>query len=264
MSGDINLNDIAEQLLIVDKRTIDHLFSLDSPADCVALYMFFYKTAKWQKTRSIKAADTYIRKCLGWGAKRVTDTKKLLEDAGLIKKVSRRNGGKITGHFIEVAYLFHQNTRKPEHSKTTSGFGETNAYRDNIKCLENISNNKTTKVVLGETPQDVPVENSNVVVRSQRSLDIDEAFDIWNEIMGYRLQANKTDRRAVNSILSRKGMDLGKLRVMIRLVAESQHDRYKRFSITDYTDLLYKTNDLMAWAREKQAQRQQTAKITEV
>ena len=59
-------------------------------------------------------------------------------------------------------------------------------------------------------------------------------------------------------------MDLDKLRIMVRLVAESQHDRYKRFSITNYTDLLYKTNDLMAWAREKQAQRQRSSKITEV
>ena len=59
-------------------------------------------------------------------------------------------------------------------------------------------------------------------------------------------------------------MDLDKLRLMVRLVAESQLDRYKRFSIASYTDLLYKTNDLMAWAREKQAQNRTNATTWEV
>ena len=133
-TDDINLNDIADELLIVDKRTIEHLFELENCADCVAIYMFFYKTAKWQGTRSIKANDTYIRKCLGWGARKVTATKKILESAGLIKKVARRKDGKIVGHFIEVAYLLNQNTRNPLVDETTCGFGETNAYRTNIKC----------------------------------------------------------------------------------------------------------------------------------
>ena len=84
-TDDINLNDIADELLIVDKRTIEHLFELENCADCVALYMFFYKTAKWQGTRSIKANDTYIRKCLGWGARKVTATKKILESAKYIE-----------------------------------------------------------------------------------------------------------------------------------------------------------------------------------
>lgn len=91
-------------------------------------------------------------------------------------------------------------------------------------------------------------------IRTQRSLDIDQAFVIWQEIMGYPLSVAGKERRSINSILSRKGMDLEKLRLMVHLVAESQSDKFKRFSISSYTDLLYKTNELMAWAREKQAQ----------
>lgn len=255
--GDIDLNDIADELLIVDKRTIEHLFELENCADCVALYMFFYKTAKWQGTRSIKANDTYIRKCLGWGARKVTATKKILESAGLIKKVSRRKDGKIVGHFIEVAYLLNQNTRNPLVDETTCGFGETNAYRTNIKCSNNSIKNIESKdsKVLG------PVEEP---VRTQRSLDIDQAFLIWEEVMGYPLAAAGKERFSINSILSRKGMDLDKLRLMVRLVAESQSDRYKRFSISSYTDMLHKTNELMAWAREKHAQNQSNATTMEV
>ena len=255
--GDIDLNDIADELLIVDKRTIEHLFELENCADCVALYMFFYKTSKWQGTRSIKANDTYIRKCLGWGARKVTATKKILESAGLIKKVSRRKDGKIVGHFIEVAYLLNQNTRNPLVDETTCGFGETNAYRTNIKC----SNNSIKNIESKDSKALGPVEEP---VRTQRSLDIDQAFLIWEEVMGYPLAAAGKERFSINSILSRKGMNLDKLRLMVRLVAESQSDRYKRFSISSYTDMLHKTNELMAWAREKHAQNQSNATTMEV
>lgn len=106
-----------------------------------------------------------------------------------------------------------------------------------------------------------PVEEP---VRTQRSLDIDQAFLIWEEVMGYPLTAAGKERFSINSILSRKGMDLDKLRLMVRLVAESQSDRYKRFSISSYTDMLHKTNELMAWAREKHAQNQSNATTMEV
>ena len=249
-NGDVDLNDIADELLIVDKRTINHLFELENCADCVALYMFFYKTAKWQGTRSIKANDVYIRKCLGWGAKRVTTAKKALEDAELIRQVARRKDGKITGHFIEVEYLLNHNTPKPLVDEATCGFRETNAYKTNIKCSNNLDKNIGTKVPIGEKA------SNDVVVRSQRSLDIDEAFTIWEEVMGYPLHSSTKERQSINALLSRKEMTLDKLRLMVRLIAESQKDKYKRFSIGSYTDLVYKTNDLMAWAKEKQAQQQ--------
>lgn len=258
---EINLNDISDELLIVDKRTIDHLFSLDEPADCVALYMFFYKTAKWQGNRSIKANDVYIRKCLGWGAKRVTNAKQKLEDAGMIKKVARRKNGKIIGHFIEVAYLLHQNTRKPLVDETTCGFEETNTNKEYIKYSKRITNNLDTKVSKEQSSEILP---TNEIVRSQRSLDIDQAFVIWEEVMGYPLHETKKERFSVNTILRRKEMDLDKLRVMLRLVEASQHDKYKRFSISSFTDLMYKTNELRAWAKEKYAQQQSNATTMEV
>lgn len=117
-----------------------------------------------------------------------------------------------------------------------------------------------TKVSIGPK---APVENSQPV-RSQRSLEIDEAFRIWEEVMGYPLQTNKTDRPAVHNMLQRKDMDLDKLRMLILLVKKSQADRYKRFSITDFTSLRYKQNELIAWAHEKAAQQKVDSKVVEV
>jgi hypothetical protein len=150
--------------------------------------------------------------------------------------------------------------------------------------LDKIELDHTDKNVLNHTDKNVPYNNTNSnntdmnieskdskalgpveePVRTQRSLDIDQAFLIWEEVMGYPLQAAKKERMSINSILTRKGMDLDKLRLMVRLVAESQSDRYKRFSISSYTDMLHKTNELMAWAREKQAQNQSSSNVARV
>ena len=108
MEKEIKLNDIADDLLILNKMTIDTLFKLDNCADCIALYVFYYKTAKWQKTNTIKANDLYVKKSLKWGIDKIKRTKSILKEHGLINIVQRRKDGKIEGWYIEVAYLVNQ------------------------------------------------------------------------------------------------------------------------------------------------------------
>ena len=238
-SKEINLNDIADDLLIVDRRTVDHLFSLENPADCVALYMFFYKTAKWQGTKSIKANDLYIRKCLNWGAKRVTTTKSILESAGLIKQIARRKDGKITGHFIEVAYLLHHNTRKPLVDETMCGFGETNAYKDNIKCLDNTNTLMDTKVSIG----------SEAEVVSYGKAEINQLFETWEATTGLPITSNKTKNRyACNNLVTKYGVE--GVEKLIRVVERAQSDRYAP-RVADFCDLQAKLNQLLVWAKNQ-------------
>ena len=103
-----NLNDIADDLLIINKITIDKLYSLENCANCVALYICYYKVAKWQKTNVIKASDDYIKKSLKWGIDKIRKTKQTLKENGLINIVQRRDNGKISGWYIEVSYLVSQ------------------------------------------------------------------------------------------------------------------------------------------------------------
>ena len=70
--NDIKLNDIADDPLILNKITVDRLFQLENCADCIALYVFYYKTAKWQKTNTVKANDQYVKKSLKWGISKMT------------------------------------------------------------------------------------------------------------------------------------------------------------------------------------------------
>ena len=148
--NDIKLNDIADDLLILNKITIDRLFQLENCADCIALYLFYYKTAKWQKTNTVKANDQYVKKSLKWGISKIQKTKQTLKEHGLIDIVQRRKDGKIEGWFIKVSYLVNErkadeikikvqninNTQNEQVENCTSGNEETNALKEKIKCLE--------------------------------------------------------------------------------------------------------------------------------
>ena len=148
--NDIKLNDIADDLLILNKITVDRLFQLENCADCIALYVFYYKTAKWQKTNTVKANDQYVKKSLKWGISKIQKTKQTLKEHGLIDIVQRRKDGKIEGWFIKVSYLVNErkadeikikvqninNTQNEQVENCTSDNGETNALKEKIKCLE--------------------------------------------------------------------------------------------------------------------------------
>lgn len=159
MNNEIALNDIADELLILNKYTIDTLFKLDNCTDCIALYVFYYKTAKWQKTNTIKANDTYIKKSLKWGEDKIRRTKNILKENGLIDIVQSRKNGKISGWYIKVSYLIqkkkiedikikvesnntsHQelvskNTQNQELENSRTREQEINALKEYIKCLE--------------------------------------------------------------------------------------------------------------------------------
>lgn len=148
--NDIKLNDIADDLLILNKITVDRLFQLENCADCIALYVFYYKTAKWQKTNTVKANDQYVKKSLKWGISKIQKTKQTLKEHGLIDIVQRRKDGKIEGWFINVSYLVNErksdeikikvqninNTQNEQVENCTSENEETNALKEKIKCLE--------------------------------------------------------------------------------------------------------------------------------
>lgn len=150
-----------------------------------------------------------------------------------------------------IRFLKAYQKRQPRVIKNDKGGLSKMISIDNNK--DNKKDIMDTNVSIGETP-----------IRSKRSLEIDEAFAIWEEVMGYPLQANKTDRHAVHNMLQRKDMSLDKLRMLVLLVKKSQTDRYKRFSISDYTDLKYKQNELIAWAHEKAAQQKQSSAVVDL
>ena len=107
---DIELLDIADDLLVINKATIERLFQEETQNPLI-LYLFYYKTAKWQKNNPIKASDDYCKKCLHWGIDKLQAAKKVLKEMNLIDSIKRTNSkGLITGWYIKVNYLVDDST----------------------------------------------------------------------------------------------------------------------------------------------------------
>ena len=196
---EFSLNDIANDLLIINKQTIDILFSLDNGADCVALYVFYYKTSKWQKTSSIKATDEYVKKSLKWGIDRIKKAKNILKDNGLIKVTKKTDEkGIIIGWFVELSYMIENhihNTQNPQVAESTSGFQETNAC-NNI----DIYNNKNK------------VLNDNNINAKENI--IKEIFDFWNsKNISNHIKLNEDRKKAISKRLKEYSVDEIKLAI---------------------------------------------------
>jgi len=216
---DIKLNDIADDLLILNKITIDRLFQLDNCADCIALYIFYYKTAKWQKTDTVKANDQYVKKSLKWGISKIQKTKQTLKEHGLIDIVQRRKDGKIEGWFIKVSYLVSErkadeikikvqesnNTQNEHVENSTCGNEETNALKENIKCLkkeiEMLKNNN-----IGENNNTPKAEKTEKAEKKERfkAPSVEEVQEYCRE------RGNNIDAQHFVDYYSARGWMLGK------------------------------------------------------
>jgi hypothetical protein len=76
--------DINQEPIVISKITSDIFLKQKHPSDLMALYWFH--TAKWQKTNKARATTSYAAKGLKWSEDRIRRTKKILIQLGLIKK----------------------------------------------------------------------------------------------------------------------------------------------------------------------------------
>lgn len=208
---ELQLNDIAEDLLILNKHTIDTLFSLENCVDCIALYVFYYKTAKWQKTNTIKANDEYVKKCLKIGSEKLKKTKDILKEKGLIKVVDVREKGVFTGWYIQVSYLVKQekidslatshNSQNPQVVEPASGNQEANALIYNNKCLNN--NNEMLKDNIIKDNKKILKEKESV--EPQGGMSLEQQRVCWSNNKGYVVETTKG--KSKNEIATKGNID---------------------------------------------------------
>jgi len=152
-----NLYDHNQEPAVISKQLSDLILKQEHPAELMALYWFYYYTAKWQRTDQPKATNLYVAKALRWSSRRVGTIGNKLEDLGLIKKVAYWSPEKkhIVGHFVKVLFLW--DTGKATLTKSNSVAKPTsNAYqnKNNINALKSASEEKDqTKF----DPLDLPV-----------------------------------------------------------------------------------------------------------
>jgi len=104
--GKVRYN-LDQEPIVMSKGLLDTLLHQDRPADLIALYTFYYYTAKWQQTNQPKATTAYVAKGLRWSEEKVQSVKKPLLDLGLIEDITSKNDkGQITGHYIRVNFTW--------------------------------------------------------------------------------------------------------------------------------------------------------------
>lgn len=124
-------NFIENNLIILSKQTLDLFLSQQNPADLIALYVFYYYTAKWQKTNQPKCSTGYVSNGLNKSESWVRQTKKQLITLGLVEDFQQKDEkGVVTGWFIKLNYVWKQetivnNTLNPIHPTENPQGGET-------------------------------------------------------------------------------------------------------------------------------------------
>lgn len=98
-------NDISTNLIILPASTVSILLRQESAADLIALYLFYYYTAKWQKTNQPKATGEYCQNGLDMGFDRFNRAKKKLIELGLIESVKTNEGW-----FIRISFIYSNKT----------------------------------------------------------------------------------------------------------------------------------------------------------
>ena len=198
-------NFIENELIIFTKQTYDAFLKSDNPAELIALYSFYYYTAKWQKTNQPKCTTNYAANGLKWSESKIRKFKKELIDLGLIEDIALRDEhNKIAGHYIKLNYILKQSTLKEIHTIENPQWGNsdsvekkgTNALSDNnINALSTNNKNKNKK-----TEYDVLIENytDNIELRNTIYEFIKMRKGIKKPITSYGLKKmlNKLDRLA--------------------------------------------------------------------
>ena len=126
---------IKEEPIVLSKPLLDIMFSQEDPADIVALYVFYYYTAKWQQTDQIKATTNYTAAGLQWSRDRVRKVKNILRDLELIEDFQPKDElGQTIGHFIKINFVWslNQGGIHPP-GNPPSGYPPINALKTNME-----------------------------------------------------------------------------------------------------------------------------------
>lgn len=139
------VNSIENELIIITKQTFDAFLKTDIPADLIALYNFYYYTAKWQETNQPKCTTGYTADGLKWSEAKVRRAKKELLRLGLVEDVQQKVNGKVSGCFIKLNYIIKQETVSHPNDFSQGGKEENHpndfSQGGNVHRVENLQTN---------------------------------------------------------------------------------------------------------------------------
>lgn len=149
-----------EEPIVLSKPLLDILLKEENPADLIALYCFYYYTAKWQKTNQPKATDKYCMSGLKWGHERFYKTKEKLSKLNLIEKVCDKTiDKKIIGWYVKVNFIWKHDTFIQNAQNVTLGTKNQNAQNPHV------GNERTN--ALSTNIENALSTNRNVLLRAR-------------------------------------------------------------------------------------------------
>jgi len=135
-------NEIQYRPIVIDKSILDILQKEELGYGLLALYVFYYYTAIWQKTNQPHATIPFVAKGLHASTAKVRKWKRRLIELNLIKEVNAcRKGIESRQQFIQVMY-YHSPLLNKFPAMLVSGRAENhkaNAYSKSNKTNKNLS-----------------------------------------------------------------------------------------------------------------------------
>lgn len=160
------MENIKYRPISIPKQTVEKFLEQDDPIKLMGLYMFYYHTAIWQKTNTVRATTTFTAKALKISQSTVAKLRKTLLELGFIQDIVRRDtNGKIVGRYIKVRYYAKKTTPLKNHTLENPGQGflGTNAYSKKVNAYSKktiVTGRKTARKCVGNNTPLTGKDNS--------------------------------------------------------------------------------------------------------
>jgi len=127
---------IEDEPIVLSKVLLDILLPQENSSDLIALYCFYYYTAKWQKTDQPRATSSYVMSGLNWGEIRFIKAKRVLRELHLIQDVDSRGAdGRVICHYIKLNFLWKNTISTTPLANDPDGETGSNALKTNNKSI---------------------------------------------------------------------------------------------------------------------------------
>jgi len=135
------------------------------PDNALALYLFYYKNAKYQKTNQPWSTKSFCMKGLGWSKAKVERAKRDLVQLGLVERVPAY--GQKTKEYVKLNYMSTEQTTSEIFTQNKQKLGPQNdgGQQNNAQMLKG-SNKSNDSVLLRNT-----VTNQNDLVNLDNSIE---------------------------------------------------------------------------------------------
>jgi hypothetical protein len=166
---------VEQEPIVLSKGLMDTLLAQEKPSDLIALYTFYYYTAKWQKTNQPKATISYVAKGLGWGEQRVRSAKTRLRKLGLLEDVRQVDpkSGKSVGWYIKLQFIW----KKENHPHSLPQGG--NNHRVENKQVNALSANSKNALSPNREKEDTNVSFGSYQTHPE---SIDRIISFWGRL----------------------------------------------------------------------------------